>query len=331
MTIAIEKGIEIEVEFLTDPNEIYANLSLGTNLPIKTELKKYIMWEIRHMNIKSIVLHGDDNEIIGHSCIYHCDGTMYFGFFAVNNSEPNLIKHLVDLIINIARERNCSSIKGPINLPQIIYGYGFPRVDSSKKVAAGTPYSDPVYLETFRDMGFSTWHEIRWYHVPIVKTPMKKIWPAKVADFEKLDWMEPFIDIQARCFPPSAKLTPGRTMNAYKMNLDLVRKYGHPDFIEMSYDGDRLIGTGYVTPNVFDLNDAGKCKSIILMGAAVEPEYRRKKVVSSMLLPFFNKCKDWGMTHAEYLVGADNEGSIAAAKAFGGNLIRTYEILEIDI
>lgn len=307
-------------------------LNKGINLPNRPEFIKYINFEFKNLCVHQIIAKIND-EVAGHMILFKEKekDILYFGFFGADQSNFKAISgHLIDYMIDCAKKSKCSKIRGPINLPTTIFGWGFYE-SGDTSIAAGTPYSDPQYIQLFKQLGFKTWHTLLWFKLPTMDVRFESPFDIQTADFENRDWIIPSIMLQEKLFPESARLTPGRTLEAFDMNLKFVDEFGYKECIYRAYDRGKLIGIGYCTPNPYDLNGNGKCKSVLLMGGATEPEYQNKGVLKDIFKAFWQNSKRLGITHGEYLVGADNAPSIAVAKGIGGKLNRTYQILEYQL
>lgn len=307
-------------------------LTHGTNLPVRGDFRQYIEFEFNHLCVHQIVA-TIDHDIAGHMILFKEKGKdiLYFGFFGANKSNlKNITHYLIDYMIDCARKSKCTRIRGPINLPTTIFGWGFYE-SGDTSIASGTPYTNPAYIDIFKEAGFKTWHTILWFKLPTIDVKSNCQYEVMNADFENKDWALPCIKLQERLFPESARLTPGRTMEAFDMNLKFMESYGYKECVYRAYDQGRLVGMAYCTPNPYDLDENGKCKSALLMGAATEPEYQNKGLLKDLFKVFWQNCKRLGITHGEYLVGADNAPSIAVVKGIGGKLNRTYHIMEYQI
>ena len=57
-------------QYETDPQKILDYLKIGTNIPIWKEFEKYILFDLRHFNSKSIIFYQEEingqKEMLGH-------------------------------------------------------------------------------------------------------------------------------------------------------------------------------------------------------------------------------------------------------------------------
>ncbi|MHA1339975.1 MAG: hypothetical protein ACTSRZ_07275 [Promethearchaeota archaeon] len=315
-----------------DPEIIFKNFHYGINLPVKEEFKEYIMPEIKHLQAKAIYIMTSEEKIIGHSLVYKDEDVMFFGLFKAQNDSDDIIKLMISKINDIAQKENCTKIRGPINVPPHIYGWGFSEEGSDPSIAAATPFTNPKYIKLFIEKGFELWHRLLWIRTPIKKIPYKKIWDIRNPDLDQTDWILPFLEIQAKNFPESARLTPKRSIEVIIPGLKFIKKYGGKEFIYLVYHEGKMIGTGYATPNPFDLNEQGKCKSVLLYGGAVVPEFQRKGIMMQIFGEFFENCVKRNIFLGECVVGDDNLASkTLLEKQLGGKVTRSYQILQKNL
>jgi hypothetical protein len=326
----MQELITYEVKKIEVISECINLLQNGTNLPVKNELSRFIQVEFEELKVSSLIMRYK-NDVVGHTIFFDHQDILYFGFFNASHDNSEIIDYLIDCLIDIAKERKCNSIRGPINLPTLIYGWGFYE-SGDTTIAAGTPYSDPCYIDVFKKRGFMNWHRLLWFKIPIISiNPTNQI-DVRIADFENTDWVLPYIMLQEKLFPDSAKLTPGRTMRTFLENLAFIRQFGYKECIYHAYDQNKLVGLGYWTPNPFDLNEQGKTKSALMMGAATDPEYQNKGVLSEMFKYFGRDAVKNKINYGEWLVGDDNPICIhTASKSFGGKQNRSYQILNLKL
>ena len=141
----ILKMNEIIIRIVEDPQEILGLLHYGTNLPITPALHKYILPEITRMNFRSIVFENEKGDLLAHTCYYMYENTMYFAYFGVPSESPELIDRLIEELVNIGKEHEVEDIRGPINFPHVIYGWGFAEEGSSQEPFVAAPYQNPAF------------------------------------------------------------------------------------------------------------------------------------------------------------------------------------------
>ena len=142
-------------QILTNSNEILKYLQIGINIPIWPEFHKYILYDLDFFQAKSIVIKEDGNPI-GVVLIYSDDSEiLYFGYFGVINHNKKYIVFLLGELLKYARENNFKYIRGPINIPTVIYGWGFMQEGSIESLFVGKPTNPPIYQKLFFENGFN--------------------------------------------------------------------------------------------------------------------------------------------------------------------------------
>ena len=317
---------------------IFYNLKYGINLPVKKEFKDYVIPELENLNAKAIYILTENDRKIGHCLFYKFDNILYFGFFSFKYKNKIIGKAIIENLIKIAKEEKCNIIRGPINLPPYIYGFGFSEEGSDPSIFCGTPYTDPSYIELFKNEGFELWHRLLWLRVEIKsKLPYEKVWDIKNPDLNSDDWIDPFLELQAKYFPESARITPKRNKEVVLAALKFLKKYGSNKFIYLAYDNNnKLIGLGYAMPNPFDLKQLKtiditqtcRTNSALLFGGVVDPEYQKHKIMFQIFGEFFDYCLSSGIKIGECVLGEDNIASKTLLEKLGGNVVRKYQILQ---
>ncbi|MHA1643179.1 MAG: hypothetical protein ACTSVX_10640, partial [Promethearchaeota archaeon] len=143
----LEKKLDILI--IENPEEIYNYLQIGINLPILCEFKEFILHDLNVFHSKSILLL-EDGDLCGHALIYFLDkNCLYFGFFRVINDIPRRINYLITKLIEFAKENNFQMICGPINIPTLIFGWGFSEKGSKDTIFLQNPSTPEIYIELF--------------------------------------------------------------------------------------------------------------------------------------------------------------------------------------
>jgi len=155
---------ELSTRFITDKEDIIRYLQLGTNYPIIPEFHKYILEDLKSYNAKAILLEKDINivkfkeytdKVVGIVLVYDDQGdTLFFGYFGVYDHDKKKIEFLVDALIEYAKQNKYKNVRGPINIPTVIYGWGFMVEGSNKDLFIGCPINPPVYQNVFINKGF---------------------------------------------------------------------------------------------------------------------------------------------------------------------------------
>ncbi len=216
----------------------------------------------------------------------------------------------------------------------MIYGWGFAEEGSSQEPFVAADYTNPEYITHFQNAGFEIEHRILRFDVPLYPLKFTPTWDIRFCDLSeegRHKWKEDFIDMQLRLFPASTQVTPN-VIPFFDDCVDFITEFGPDNLIVFTYDQNRPIGVGWGTPNCFDMNEkTGVCKSILLFGGSIEPEYQRKGVLKQMIGLFAYLNAENGITHGEMPIGEDNPGSIYMAKSYGGKQNRSHVIMELKM
>lgn len=344
---------ELDASIIEEPEEILRYLHLGINIPILPELYKYIITDIRSFNAKAILLEKEINEnrfnenadkVVGIVLVYDDQGdTLFFGYFGVYDHDIIKIEFLIDQLINYAKRNNYKIIRGPINIPTVIYGWGFMVEGSSKDLFVGCPINPPIYQETFLKKGFYIkFEEDRYYTVGLKMDPHK----LPGYDFTEYEYINPgkegiwdvideILRLHIEYQPPSAQLTPKKSLNL-KYLVDFIFSYGREWMVWVVYHKptEKIVASGYLVPNIFHTDKHGNLDSLSFHDWVVDPDHRRKGLALLMygetsLRAFNRKTKSfyrWGY----WPVGAENIASKKAAEKLGGIKRKTHLILEFE-
>lgn len=342
---------ELNIRITEKLDEILKYLHLGINLPILPELHKYILVDFKSFKAKAILLEKEINKnrfgkntdkVVGIVLVYDDQGsTLYFGYFGVYDHDAYKIEFLVDELIEYARRNKYKEIRGPINIPTVIYGWGFMVEGSSKDLFVGCPINPPIYQETFLKKGFYVkFEENRYYTVGLKMDPHK----LPGYDFTEYEYINPgkegiwdvideILRLHIEYQPPSAQITPKNSLNL-KFLVDFIFSYGREWMVWVVYHKptEKIVASGYLVPNIFHTDKHGRLDSVSFHDWVVDPIHRRKGLALLMygetsLRAFNRKTKSfyrWGY----WPVGAENIANQKAAEKMGGFKSKTHLILE---
>ncbi|MFW9901011.1 MAG: hypothetical protein ACFFDY_06950 [Candidatus Thorarchaeota archaeon] len=350
----------LKTTILEKPIEIIKHLQIGISIPILPEFHKYILGDIRAYNAKAIILKEssdkerfgkETDEVVGIVLTYE-DGSdiLFFGFFGVYDHDREKIEYLLNALLNYAKERGFKKIRGPINVPTVIYGWGFMVEGSCKETFIGCPCNPPLYQQVFLERGFDVlFEEDRYKMVGLKFDPYKlRRRDGTLYDFSEYEIVNPgskgmhdckedFIRLHRDYMPPSAKITP-KIANNFENLVDFIFTYGNKYMMWMVYykPTGEAIACGYIIPNAFSVNQKGKWKgkldSVSFHDWVVHPDHRRAGIAMLMyghtatqLMPPKNSIT-WG----SYPVGAENIANSKMAQKMLGKKNRTHLILEYD-
>ncbi|MFX1455179.1 MAG: hypothetical protein ACFFDB_07355 [Promethearchaeota archaeon] len=354
------KSYQFSIEIVENPLNIIKHLHIGTSIPIIPEFHSYILGDLNAYNGRAILLKENlrtdrfkrmTEEVVGIVLIYE-DGsdTLFFGFFGVYDHSREKIECLAEELIKYGRNNGYKKIRGPINVPTVIYGWGFMVEGSSKELFVGCPWNPPIYQEVFIAKGFKVLFEEDRYRMVGLKFNPYKLkhqdgTPYDFSDYEIVNpgpegmenCKEDFIRLHRYYMPPSARITP-KIANNFKNLVDFIFSYGNRYMMWMVYykPTGEAIACGYVIPNPFSKSRKGKWKdmwnSVSFHDWVVHPDHRRAGIAmlmyghtATLLMPPQGP-GEWG----SYPVGADNIANARMAQKMQGKKNRTHLILQFE-
>ena len=273
---------EINIRILSDIDEIIKYLQIGVNIPIWPELYQYIICDLEKFQAKSILLLEDGNPA-GHVLIFHDKKEiLYFGYFGVINHEENKISRLIDEIIKVSKTHGFNKIRGPINIPGIIFGWGFMKEGSLSNLFPCNPVNPPIYQDIFLKKDFyianiqNTWEG----YLPRINP-----WKIKSYDFSNYDYFNPknlkelmelksiFLKIQSENLPPSAQITPSG-VDVFNNYTKFIFDFGYNFmvFFVRYKPTQEIVACGSYIPNPFRKDDKGNYDSCLTLTWAVVHE-----------------------------------------------------------
>lgn len=278
---------KITTRILTDSSEILTYLQFGTNIPILPDLSKYILHDLEYFKAKSILLLESGNPA-GQVLVYD-DGrdTLFFGYFGIINHNSNKINLLIDALIEFAKEKELKFIRGPINIPVIIYGWGFMKEGSFENLFIGKPVNPPIYPNSFLKKKFYVKSEqVTWLGPRLPRFDPWKLkkydysdyeyfYPNDITDFKK--YKSEFLRIHAENLPLSAQITPNIN-GVFDSYVDFVFRYGFNFmiFLVKYKPTEKIVACGAYLPNPFRKDSKGNYDSCVIYTWAVESKHRRK-------------------------------------------------------
>ena len=326
------------ISIIEDPNEILKYLSIGISIPIWADFKKYILYDFKYFDAKSLLLKEDGN-IKGHCLLYHI-GTdlLYFGYFGVISDDRNDTSILLDELIKFAHNNNYRSIIGPINIPAIIFGWGFMEEGSDTSLYIGKPVNPPIYKEMFLASGFKTKFEEGTWEAKIVKINPWKIKKYDFSDYELLnpnnrqelmDLKEDFLEIHARNLPEASRITPN-VADLFDNYKDFVLDFG--DYFMFSFvkynPTKEIIASSMCLPNPFRKDDYGNYDSLVGYSWVVDKVHRVKGIGMLMYGSMTIMALQKNFNYCSGPVSMDNENTKKFAKSVDYDLKRRHIILE---
>ncbi len=310
--IVIEESIE----------KIYNHLQLGTSIPILPEFKEPTLFALKNYGVKAILLKekNENNVLFSKSCIvgisllYSYESILYFGFFKIYDDDRKKIQKLIDTIISYAKEHNYTAIRGPVNIPTIIFGYGFMVEGSDTSTLIARSVDSPIYLELYNKNGFDEKFILDTYVFKLQKLNIKNIKEyQEMYDFLMvnneglLKYKDKFVNLHAEAMPEYSQITPNVSINAltilkHLFNWDLPYKLGGITFLKSSKE---VISCGFLAPNPFNFH------YINIEQIVIDKKYQGYgiiKFINSELMAYYLNLKDEDRPYyASAFVSAENE------------------------
>ncbi len=328
---------ELTIRILDDLNDILKNLYIGTNIPIWPEFHKYMIRDFKTFHAKAILLLEAGNPT-GIVLVYHkTPDILYFGYFGVINHNPVKINYLIDKLILFGKINHFKIIKGPINIPGIIFGWGFMQKKSISNLFPIAPVNPPIYQRIFIRKGFSIYNIQNTWEGHFLKI---NPWEIKNLDFSDYEYFNPedfdelmrlkpiFLKIQFENLPESAQVAP-RDPNLFDNYAEYVFDYGYNFMIYfVRYKPtNEIVACGCFIPNPFRKDEKGNYDSCIPLTLAVKPEHRGKRL--GLLMYGATSLQAWEkkIRYAGGPIAGDLKVSEKFAKNVGGKVCRTHVIL----
>lgn len=324
-----------DVSFVEDPNEILKLLHMGTNILFWPEFDKYILFDLNHFNAQSLLLTEGGNSV-GHALVFSADQeTLFFGFFGVSNDKEDRIKFLIEKLIEFAENNGYNGLRGPVNIPTVIYGWGFMEAGSSTSHLVHKPVNLPIYPDVFRQKGFSEFLKEYSFEGRLDQIPPKNLEDFDFSDYELVvfnSWDEieatkiEFLKLNARNLSPRSVVTPvsGPIFNNY---FGFSKQYGDPSMMVFAKfkKTNKLIGCCVGTPDPFNKN------SLVLLSIVLDKKHRDKGLAWWILKRYFDNSSKRGINYCTTFVGSHVDSAIDISLKLGFSLERTHTIFTYQI
>jgi len=176
--------MSLSTYLIEDPGEILKFLPIGTKIPVWYKFHKYILHDLNFFKAKSILLCEEGNPT-GHVLVFS-DGSdiLYFGFFGVIDDNNEYIEFLINQLIIYAKNANFNRIIGPINIPTILYGWGFMERNSLSTLYIGKPINPFNYNNLFLKNSFQIKSIQYTWEGNLPKTFIEKLQKYEFEDYE---------------------------------------------------------------------------------------------------------------------------------------------------
>jgi len=276
----------LSVEVIENPNDILNYLQLGISIPVREEFYEFILHDLNVYRAKSLILR-EDNKVVAHTLAYDDGGeVLFFGFFGAIDHEVKHIEFLLGKLIEFAQNHQYKVIRGPINPPTFIYGWGFMTKDSLGDLCISKPVNPPIYQEIFAQCGFYVKSKQGTWEGEIYKSSKEEL---KRYDFEGYeihspkDWDEiqklklPLFILSARNLATESQVTPSPE-NIFENFVSFVKKYGGIYMLKLirHKQSRQFVGCFIALPNPFKKNQEEKYKSFVGYSLTIDKEHRGK-------------------------------------------------------
>ena len=324
-----------KIDTVKNPEEILKYLSKGTNIPLWPEFYKYILFDLKEFNAQSLLLEEDGNPV-GHVLVFYSDKkTLYFGFFGVSEDIKERAEFLTEELIKFARDNGFEALRGPVNVPTIIFGWGFMEEGSSTKLFAHKPVNSPIYSDIFRQKGFTEVLKEHSFEGVFTEVPPEFLKNFKLDEYEIVvfDTWEQFADIKieflklnARNLPPKSVVTPNSAA-VFDNYLEFSKKFcDSPMMIFVWLKKTKsLIGCFVGTPNPFDKS------SVVLYTIVLDKVHRSQRLGWLMALEFASHLLKRGINYCTTFVGTHVDSSREMSKRMGLPLLRTHTVFSYSL
>lgn len=337
----MNKDFKPIIEIKENPQEIINYIQFGTNIPVLKEFYTFILSDLNNFNTKSIILK-EDGDIISHVLLYDDGGdTLYFGYFKVQNHDKKLIKFLVNLLVDYGRKHNFKYIRGPINIPTFIYGWGFMQKGSLDNIFIAKPVNHHIYQEIFMQKGFfvksqqGTWEgtlpvfskeEMQNYDFTDYETYQPKDWN-EVRNFKGL-----VLTLSAQNLSQESQITPN-PIKLFDNFVNFVKCYGDLYMLTLlKYKpSEKYIGCYISLPNPLRRNDNGLPDSFILYSISIEKDHRGKGLSLLFYKEAIDKASKNHMNYCSAPIEINRKRVITVSERKGLSHTRTHLILEIQL
>lgn len=333
------------VEFIKEPQEILDILTKTSIYPLTWDsFPEIIIHDLTYFSAKLLLLKENEN-ISSHILLYWInDEILYFGHVHAVSVEK--LEKLIKELLDYARSGFFQKIIGPINIPTILYGWGFLKKGGEDTLSLAKPINPPWMQETFFKHLFKikieyyTWEGIfvDLHSDPPQLTGMEDV-DYEFPDYEILQvktWEElkalkmKYFLLSGANLSPESQVTPD-VMNLFDNYLKFIIKYGDPfmfGFLK-HLPSNSLVGLINAFPNPFKKQDKGK--SMVVFVFVLNKEHRDKKLGMWMAHDLLTRAMNKGYTHLTAPIERNQMESQGMCKKLGLSHTRTHLVLKFDL
>jgi hypothetical protein len=247
-----------------DHKTIIEYLDIGISIPVLPEFEKYILETFKNYNVQAFFIRNKEvNNYEGMFITFNEDPTtLFFGFFRAYDHDKEKINILLDRLIEYSFENDYKIIRGPVNIPAVIFGFGFMVEGSNKSNWIGKPVNPPLYQNQFIKKGFYIKYTKDSYKTKTPYYDLKKIG----IDFSEYEYINPtkknldkylpiMIKLHEENMDSSNFITPNPS-KFVKVLFDYIFEQGsdYMVWVVKYKPTNRIIATGHIAPNPFEEN-----------------------------------------------------------------------------
>lgn len=329
----------LSIELVENKTDILEFLQLGINIPVREEFYDFILHDLTIYQAKSLILK-DNHKVVAHTLVYDDGGeVLFFGFFGAIDHEEKYIENLLEELIRYAQKHQYKKIRGPVNPPTFIFGYGFMTEDSLDDLCVSKPVNPPIYQEIFAQFGFYIKSKQGTWEGEFVKVPEEEM---KKYDFEGYEihslknWDDlselklPLLILSSRNLATASRVTPSPEKLVENF-FSFLRTYGGVYMVKLlrHKQSRQFVGCFISLPNPFKKNQKGKCNSLVAYSITIDKEHRGKGLSMYLMKEFLDAAYDDDFRNASVPMEINVlECKNLVKNHFGLTYTRTHLILE---
>ncbi len=321
--------------------KILNNLQIGIKIPILPEFNKYIYETFMNYNVKALLMQ-ENKQVVGITILFSDNEILFFGFFGILNHSKDKIQFLTNTLIEFAREKEYKLIRGPVNIPIIIFGFGFMEEGSNKQIWIGKPINPPLYQKILLKNGFYVKYVEDTYLAKLNRFDLEKL-QLNFDEFEYINvnretlkkYLPRMIELHMNNMPDYSQITPNTPENV-KTLFDYIFDHGksYMVWVVKYKPTNKIVATGHMAPNPFMKDKNGNLNSVSFEHLVVDKEYQGKGIavfIYSKTMELAIDPKGNGLKFATGSYGKDNKKIISYIKNYmDGKLERRHVILEYN-
>ena len=248
------------------------------------------------------------------------------------------ISFLIDKLLTYARKNNFKIIRGPINIPTILFGWGFMKKGSLQTIYRGCPVNTSIYNSLFLKHRFKVKNTILTFegfipHIPqnlLAKYDYSKYQLNHVSEWnEILSFKDDFLRLNFENLSPEHSYTPN-LLGILENYIRIEMRFGHPfmfTFIR-HIPSNKVVGYLVCLPNPFRKNLKGEYDSFTLFSLIIEKDHQKKGLGFLLMKTSCDKGRSHNIIYTTGPLDSTNIKSIELCKKIGLTHKRTHLIYE---